>query len=236
MLPRVTARSDGIPAVRVCVELGSKRAFATALDWPGWCRAGRDEAAALAALEDYATRYSAVAEAAGVSFAVGDRTVVERLEGTPTTDFGAPDRAAAAETEPMTAAQARRMASLVAAAWTVFDAVVAGAPAALRKGPRGGGRDRDAMVDHVLAAEHAYARKLGIRVAQPHIGSSPPSELRPQARHWSSEAGCRAMRRGASRGTSSTTRGRWRTAAESESASPARRSSRRRRHRTYPRR
>jgi hypothetical protein len=39
---------------------------------------------------------------------------------------------------------------------------VAGAPATLRKGPRGGGRDRDAVVDHVVGAEAAYARKIGI--------------------------------------------------------------------------
>jgi hypothetical protein len=38
------------------------------------------------------------------------------------------------------------------------------APAGLRKGPRGGGRDRDEIADHVAAAELAYARKLGIRL------------------------------------------------------------------------
>ena len=36
--------------------------------------------------------------------------------------------------------------------------------AQLGKGPRGGGRDRDDIVDHVAAAELAYARKLGIRL------------------------------------------------------------------------
>jgi hypothetical protein len=45
--------------------------------------------------------------------------------------------------------------------------VVKGAPAALRKGPRGGGRDRDKIVDHVLGAESAYARKLGLRLTVP---------------------------------------------------------------------
>lgn len=58
------------------------------------------------------------------------------------------------------------------ASWIIFDRVVAGAPAELRKGPRGGGRDRDAMVDHVLAAEAAYAGKLGIRLRQPARGDS----------------------------------------------------------------
>ena len=49
----------------------------------------------------------------------------------------------------MTAAEADRLARLVEAAWTVFDRVAARAPAELRKGPRGGGRDRDKMVRHV---------------------------------------------------------------------------------------
>lgn len=172
MLPAVTAARGGKRAVRVCVEVGKKRVFASALDWPGWCRSGRDEQAALDALGDHAPRYRAVTAAAGVPFATGELTVIERLTGTPTTDFGAPDRAASTEAEPLTAAQAERINSLVAAAWAVFDDVVAAAPAALRKGPRGGGRDRDAMVDHVLAAENAYARKLGIQVTQPHAGKT----------------------------------------------------------------
>jgi hypothetical protein len=32
------------------IEAGSKRTFASAVAWPGWCRAGRDETAALEAL------------------------------------------------------------------------------------------------------------------------------------------------------------------------------------------
>jgi hypothetical protein len=70
---------------------------------------------------------------------------------------------------PATAKEAERVASLLDAAWTVFDHVVASSPAELRKGPRGGGRDRDKMVEHVLGAEQAYAGKLGIRVRQPAI-------------------------------------------------------------------
>ena len=54
-------------------------------------------------------------------------------------------------------------------AWVVFDRVVASAPAQLRKGPRGGGRDRDKIADHVLGAEVGYARKLGLRLPQPAI-------------------------------------------------------------------
>jgi hypothetical protein len=170
---RVSPRSARSAHVAVCVEATGKRAFASALDWPGWCRAGRDEAAALAALRDYSGRYAPVAKEAGVPFVAGEGfTVTERSAGSAMTDFGVPCMPAAVEHDPLTAAAARRMAKLVGATWAVFDRVVAGAPPTLRKGPRGGGRDRDAIVEHVLGAEREYARKLGIRVAQPRLGET----------------------------------------------------------------
>jgi hypothetical protein len=48
-----------------------------------------------------------------------------------------------------------------------FDEVAAAAPAVLRKGPRGGGRDTAQIVDHVLGAEAIYARKMGLEKASP---------------------------------------------------------------------
>jgi hypothetical protein len=92
---------------------------------------------------------------------------VERLPGSATTDFGAPDRAVASDGEPLSATEAERIAALVAASWRVFDRAINRAPAELKKGPRGGGRDRAAVVEHVLAAETAYARKIGVRQRQP---------------------------------------------------------------------
>ena len=70
----------------------------------------------------------------------------------------------------MTPDEAERLAALVDSAWAYFDRVVATAPAELRKGPRGGGRDRDRVVAHVVEAEAAYARKLGVRHAGPLAG------------------------------------------------------------------
>jgi hypothetical protein len=153
----------------VLVEAVQKRAFAAALDWPGWVRAGRDEEAALDALARYAARFAPVAAEAGVPLAAGDPgfDVVERVEGTPTTEFGAPDGIGAADRVPASAVDGLRFAALVEAAWACFDRVVAGAPAELRKGPRGGGRDRDAVVSHVTSAEHAYSRVIGIRLPEP---------------------------------------------------------------------
>jgi len=149
----------------VVLEIGHRRTFARALDWPGWCRAGRDERAALDALDAARLRYRAVADRAGVRFPVrAGVLVVERLPGDGTTDFGAPGRMAEADARPTPAAEARRLAALVSAAWEIFDETVAKAPDALRPGPRGGGRDRDAITAHVREAEWSYARKLGLRL------------------------------------------------------------------------
>ncbi len=159
----------------VYLEIGSKRVFACALDWPGWCRSGRTEELALQTLAAYAPRYAVVARQAGVTFpaTAGDAPhVVERLPGSATTDFGAIAALATSDAEPLGGAGAERLTALVTASWAVFDRVVAAAPAELRKGPRGGGRDRDKIVDHVLGAETAYARKLGVKQRQPAIGDT----------------------------------------------------------------
>ena len=167
----MTPERAPLSPVHVVVEVGAKRVFASALDWPGWSRSARDEAGALAALAAYADRYRTVAQAARTRFPAHLAfEVVERLPGNATTDFGAPGIVATAERAAPTAAEARRLAALLEAAWATLDAVVAGAPSALRKGPRGGGRDRDKIVEHVLGAEHAYARALGVRFPEPAVG------------------------------------------------------------------
>jgi hypothetical protein len=154
----------------VCLEVGEKKVFASALDWPGWCRSGRDEPAALAALAAAAPRYAVAARSAGVRFAVKlaeEFEVIERLPGSMPTDFGVPMAIAEYDRQPLSKTEAGRLARLVLACWTVFDDVVAAAPAELRKGPRGGGRDRDKIVEHVLGADSGYASKLGLRLKVP---------------------------------------------------------------------
>lgn len=151
----------------VCVEAGARRAFASALDWPGWARSGRDEAQALETLAAYAERYAPVPEEAGIEFSPKSAArfeVVERALGNATTDFGAPAIVAEAERAPLDAKEAERLGVLLVACWAVFERVAREAPAQLRKGPRGGGRDRDQVVGHVVAAELAYARKVGIHL------------------------------------------------------------------------
>jgi len=157
----------GIP---VYLETGQKRVFACAVDRPGWCRSGKDEKLALEALEAYAPRYARVADEAGVEFPKAiEFEVVERRDGSGGTDFGVPGTVTEADSASLTPKARERLAELVRAAWTVFDDVAAKAPQALRKGPRGGGRDRDKVREHVLSADVAYAHQIGVRVKQPAI-------------------------------------------------------------------
>lgn len=170
------------PGVDVVVEVGTRRIFASALQWPGWSRSAKaagGEADALASLADYASRYAPVARRAGLSreFAAVARPfawrVVDRTAGDATTDFGAPSRASDVEGEPALGDEARRLVDLLEAAWDALDDVAARAPEQLRKGPRGGGRDRDAVVAHVVNAEVAYARKVGLR----RVSKPPPGDV-----------------------------------------------------------
>jgi len=149
--------------IRVLVEATPTKVFASALDWPGLARGGKDEERAIAALVATAGRYAAVARAAGETFEPDgmDLHVVERVDGDSGTAFGVPSRVAAADREPSDEAEAARLAEIVAAAWKAFDRIAADAPEELRKGPRGGGRDRTKIVDHVNGADAAYAAVMG---------------------------------------------------------------------------
>jgi hypothetical protein len=150
--------------LRIYLEQGQKKVFANALDWPGWSRWAKSDEAAINELMAYAERYADVAARAGVRVpAAHDVVVVERVRGDVTTDFGAPSVPAAVDAEPLAKKGLARQVALVRASWGLLDDVAESAPDELRKGPRGGGRDRDAVVDHVREAERAYARKLGVR-------------------------------------------------------------------------
>ena len=159
--------------IPIYVESGDKKVFACAVDFPGWCRSGKDEAAALEALAGYAPRYAEVARRAKAAFPKSPEfEVVERIKGKGATDFGIPHEIPDLDADPLTARQAARQVALMEAAWALLDKVAKSTPAELRKGPRGGGRDRDKMLDHVLGAEAAYARKLGVKHPQPDLGDT----------------------------------------------------------------
>jgi hypothetical protein len=147
----------------IYVELGGKKTITWSLEWPGWCRIGKSEEAAVQALIDTEARYRLIARRAGLSFAPGDLVVVERLPGDANTAWGVPSVLASADTRPIDATIAQRHVALLRASWDILEEVVAASPAQLRKGPRGGGRDRDEIRRHVIEAERAYARKIGVR-------------------------------------------------------------------------
>jgi hypothetical protein len=153
---------------QVIIEAVDTRAFASAVAWPGWSRSARDEAGALQRLASYAPRYARVTAMAGLSFpielAVPDLEVAERTTGGASTAFGVPGRVAELDLHRVSSAEARRLTDLVIACWAMLDEVAATAPAELRKGPRGGGRDRDKVVAHVEEAERSYARSIGVRL------------------------------------------------------------------------
>jgi hypothetical protein len=155
----------------VYLEVGQKKIFAGALDWPGWCRSARDEETALATLGEYAPRYARIFSRTTIDFAPPDDpsalAVVERLAGTSTTDFGAPDVAPARDAEPFDEATRERSEAILTAIWRAFDRTVRTAEGKeLRKGPRGGGRECDGIVRHVLGADAAYLRRVGQKFSQ----------------------------------------------------------------------
>lgn len=164
------AAGRSTPDIRIAEEVAAKRAFAWVIDWPGWCRGGKTAELAREATLAYAPRYDVVAQAAGLTLPdVGGPAidVVESVAGGSGTEFGVPSAILEDDRRPTTSFEGERLASLVEACWTVLGRVAAGAPAELRKGPRGGGRDRDKMLGHVVEADAAYAREVGIRLKQP---------------------------------------------------------------------
>lgn len=164
--------------IQVYTEASDRRAFACALDWPGWARAAKTEELAIEALAGYARRYEPVAAAAGIRWpAALEFEVTERLVGRGSTDFGVLDKPPKADFHKITALSAGRQAALLRASWALLDDIAAHAPAALRKGPRGGGRDRDKVVEHVIAAEAGYARQIGIR-KEPKTSDLSPDAVR----------------------------------------------------------
>lgn len=152
--------------IDVYLEVVRRRTFASALDWPGFTRSGRDEPGALAALVAAGGRYRAAIGATGAGFAPPLESsgflVVERVAGNATTEFGAPGVAAPSDNRPIDDEELDRLSGLLRACWSAFDASAAKHEAdVLRTGPRGGGRDLAAIVAHVDGADRAYLGALG---------------------------------------------------------------------------
>jgi len=150
----------------IYLEIGQKKAIAVAVEWPGWCRIGKEEGLAVQTLLDCAPRYAKIPQVACLPFQIPESTaalnIVNHLEGNATTNFGAPDIPLPHDWDPIGDQELQRIQLLLDACWTTFDeAVKNGAGKELRKGPRGGGRELTQIVDHVVGAEESYLKTLG---------------------------------------------------------------------------
>src|SRR5215216_3216665 len=165
--------------IDVYLEIGKKRTFAGAIEWPGWCRAGHDEASALDALFEAGTRYGRVLRTARLGFQaphdVSAFRVVERLKGNATTDFGAPDLVPTSDARPIHDVELQRLQAILRACWRALDMAAESAQGkTLRTGPRGGGRSLDGIIQHVQGAELSYLSSLGGKV--PRSEATQPSQ------------------------------------------------------------
>jgi len=159
--------------VRTVIQRGpkGKRSVAFSLDWPGWNRGEKSPELALETLESYRVRYRPIADLAAMTRefdAAGPLEVVEDMVGTPSVDFwGISFSPSSTEHGPMGAAEMDRAITLLQASWAFFDSVAARVSPEMRKGPRGGGRDRDRIIRHVIRNEsEEFAKQVGLRIPE----------------------------------------------------------------------
>ena len=169
--------ASGMPecgmAVRTVIDRGpkGKRAVAFAVDWPGWSRGAKGAELALEVLEAYRERYRPVTELAGMAGeldAPGALEIVEDKVGTGSVDFwGISFSPSSLEHGPMDEAEFERATALLRACWAFFDGVAARVSPQMRKGPRGGGRDRDRIIRHTIRTESEdFAKQVGLRIPE----------------------------------------------------------------------
>ncbi len=153
--------------LRVTLEIGpkGKKVAAVAPDWPGLERGAKTGEAALERLEAYLPRYAQVAKLAGMAAdfaAITTVAVVERYPGTGSTDFwGISYAFSDIDKQDLSSEELERELALMQACWAFFDDVRWRVSADMRKGPRGGGRDRDHIVGHTMRVEQEWAGKVG---------------------------------------------------------------------------
>ena len=112
--------------IAVYLETTDKKVFACAQDWPGWCRAGKDEELALAGAGRRRAALREGREAGRASVPDGDAAtdfeVVERGRRRRRHGVRRPERDARRPTGgPSMPREAERLAALVEASWTIFD-------------------------------------------------------------------------------------------------------------------
>jgi hypothetical protein len=155
--------------LRVTLEIGpkGKKVVAVAPDWPGLERGAKTGEAAIERLQSYLPRYAQVAKLAGMDGEFAALTTVDMVEqypGTGSTDFwGISFAFSSFDKQDLSSGELERELTLMQACWAFFDDVRSRVSTEMQKGPRGGGRDRDRIVRHVLVSEQDWAKKLGLR-------------------------------------------------------------------------
>jgi hypothetical protein len=158
--------------LRVTLEIGlrGKQVAAVAPDWPGLERGAKTGEAAIERLHAYLPRYAPVAKLAGLEgefAAITTVDLVEQYPGTGSTDFwGISFAFSSIDRQDLSRAELERELTLMRACWAFFDSVRWRVSAEMQKGPRGGGRDRDRIVRHTVAAEQDWAGKVGVTTPQ----------------------------------------------------------------------
>src|SRR5688500_9634772 len=148
--------------MRVTLETGpkGKKVVAVAPDWPGLERGAPTAEAATERLLAYLPRYAPVAKLAGMEAelaAAAGVDVVEQYPGTGSTDFwGISFASSSIDRQQMTTDELARELALMQASWAFFDEVRARVSAEMRRGPQGGGRDRDGIVGHVVYTQRDW--------------------------------------------------------------------------------
>ena len=168
--------------VRTVIERGpkEKRSVAFGIDWPGWSRGAKSAELAVDTLESYRERYRPIAGFAGMARdfdAAGPLEVIEEGVGTGSTDFwGISFSPCSTEQGPMAEAEFERGITLLRACWAFFDGVAVRVSPEMRKGPRGGGRDRDRIISHTIRVESEdFATRVGLRIPE---GAAVPQDAR----------------------------------------------------------
>ncbi|MEM8863255.1 MAG: hypothetical protein AAGD96_33515, partial [Chloroflexota bacterium] len=120
--------------IKINLEIGKKKVNAIAVDYPGWCRSGKTEEAAIETLLSYAPRYRAAVPS--ILLEDAERyTIAERLQGNASSDFGGPGVESESDTLPIDGSELDDLCALLTDCWNAFDDAIALAQGKeLRKG------------------------------------------------------------------------------------------------------
>jgi hypothetical protein len=158
--------------LRVMLETGpkNKKVVAVAPDWPGLERGAKTAGAAIERLQSYIPRYVKVAKLASMDeefTVIEDVDVIEHYTGVGSTDFwGISFAFSRIDRQDISSEELERELALMQACWVFFDDVRTRVSPQMQKGQRGGGRDRDQIVMHVIRVEQDWAKKVGVSVPE----------------------------------------------------------------------